>query len=198
MSNIKIGYARVSTLEQNTAAQEKILKEEGCTKLYIDYLSGKNDKRPELKAMLDFIRSGDTLVVTKLDRLARSTADLLKTAEDIKQKGAALKVLDMQIDTNTPAGSLIFTIFSGLAQFERENMLQRQRDGIAIAKEENKYKGRKKIDTDKLNQAQQLISSGMSVTKAAEEVGIGRRTYYKAMSEGRIDFKLEQQHIDEI
>ena len=198
MSNLKIGYARVSTLEQNTASQEQQLQAEGCTKIYIDYLSGKTDKREQLQAMLDFIREGDTLVITKLDRLARSTTDLLKIAEQLKTRGAALKILDMQIDTNTPAGSLIFTIFSGLAQFERENMLQRQQEGIAIAKAQNKYKGRKPIDINKLHEVQNLIGEGMSATQATKQVGISRRTYYNAMSEGRLAFELKRQHVDEV
>ena len=147
--------------------------------------------------MLDFIREGDTLVITKLDRLARSTTDLLKIAEQLKTRGSALKILDMQIDTNTPAGSLIFTIFSGLAQFERENMLQRQQEGIAIAKEQNKYTERKPIDIDKLHEVQNLIGEGMSATQATKQVGISRRTYYNAMSEGRLAFELQRQHVDE-
>ena len=104
----------------------------------------------------------------------------------------------MQIDTNTPAGSLIFTIFSGLAQFERENMLQRQQEGIAIAKAQNKYKGRKPIDIDKLHEVQNLVGEGMSVTAASKQVGISRITYYKAMSEGRLAFELKRQHVDEV
>ena len=99
-------------------AIEQQLQLEGCTKIYIDYLSGKTDKRDQLQAMLDFIREGDTLVITKLDRLARSTTDLLKIAEQLKTKGSALKILDMQIDTNTPAGSLIFTIFNLYHNFD--------------------------------------------------------------------------------
>ena len=95
MSNITLGYARVSTLEQNTASQEQQLQAAGCTKIYIDYLSGKTDKREQLQAMLDFIREGDTLVITKLDRLARSTTDLLKIAERIEKKGVSLKVLNI-------------------------------------------------------------------------------------------------------
>lgn len=136
--------------------------------------------------MLDYIRHGDTVTVTKLDRLARSSNDLLSIAEKIKEKGADVAVLNIHLDTKSPTGQLMLTMLGAIAEFEREIMLERQRDGIAIAKDEGRYKGRKPIEQTKLNQVQILVLGGMSVSKAVSELGIARRTYYKAMEEGRI------------
>lgn len=125
--------------------------------------------------------------MTKLDRLARSTKDLLSIAEEIKKKGADLEVLNINLDTKSPTGQLMLTMLAAIAEFEKGIMLERQREGIDIAKEGGKYKGRKPIEETKLQQVQTLVQSGISVSKAVSEVGIGRRsTYYKAIEEGRI------------
>ena len=136
--------------------------------------------------MLNYIRKGDTVIVTKLDRLARSTKDLLSIAEEVKKKGADLEVLNIHLDTKSPTGQLMLTMLAAIAEFERAIMLERQREGIDIAKEEGRYKGRKPIEETKLQQVQTLIDGGMSISKAVSQVGIGRRTYYKALEEGRI------------
>jgi DNA invertase Pin-like site-specific DNA recombinase len=186
MSSTKIGYCRVSTNEQNMTAQLDLLHKAGCQEVFQEKISGSHSDRPELRKMLGYIRKGDTVIVTKLDRLARSTKDLLSIAEEVKKKGADLEVLNIHLDTKSPTGQLMLTMLAAIAEFERGIMLERQREGIDIAKEEGRYKGRKPIEETKLQQVQTLVDGGMSVSKAVSEVGIGRRTYYKAIEEGRI------------
>ena len=186
MSSSKIGYCRVSTTEQSMTAQMELLHKAGCQEIFKEKLSGSNMHRPELRKLLDYIRKGDTVTVTKLDRLARSTKDLLNIAEEIKKKGADFEVLNINLDTKSPTGQLMLTLLAAIAEFEKGIMLERQREGIDIAKEDGKYKGRKPIEETKLQQVQKLVEGGISVSKAVSEVGIGRRTYYKAIEEGRI------------
>jgi len=186
MISSKIGYCRVSTTEQNMTAQMELLHKAGCQEIFKEKLSGSNVHRPELRKLLDYIRKGDTVTVTKLDRLARSTKDLLGIAEEIKKKGADFEVLNINLDTKSPTGQLMLTMLAAIAEFEKGIMLERQREGIDIAKEDGKYKGRKPIEETKLQQVQKLVEGGISVSKAVSEVGIGRRTYYKAIEEGRI------------
>jgi DNA invertase Pin-like site-specific DNA recombinase len=186
MSASKIGYCRVSTTEQNMTAQLELLHKAGCQEIFKEKLSGNNITRPELRKLLDYIRKGDTVTVTKLDRLARSTKDLLSIAEEIKKNGADFEVLNINLDTKSPTGQLMLTMLAAIAEFEKGIMLERQREGIDVAKEDGKYKGRKPIEETKLQQVQTLVKEGISVSKAVSEVGIGRRTYYKAIEEGRI------------
>lgn len=184
---MRIGYARVSTTHQNLESQRKELIEAGCERIREEKLSGKDsDARPELNAVLGWLRKDDTLVVCKLDRLARSTSDLLRIAQEIEDIGAGLEVLNINLDTQTPTGKLMLTMLGAIAQFERELMLERQADGIARAKAEGKYTGGKPVDQGKLENAQRLIDSGMSVADAAKTAGISRSMYYKAKAEGRI------------
>src|SRR4051794_28398291 len=142
-----IGYARTSTLDQVAGYESQIerLKAAGVDKLFCEQVSALSQDRRELDRAFDYIREGDSdvLVVTKLDRLARSVADLTRIVERLKAKGAALKVLDSPIDMTSPFGELILNILGSIAQFERDLMLERQREGIAKAKAEGKYKGRK-------------------------------------------------------
>ena len=144
-----IGYIRVSTEDQNTARQEAALKEKGCTRLYLDRLSGKDSKRPQLQEMLSYIREGDTVVVESISRLARSTRDLLEIVDYFNSKGVSFVSLKEAIDTNSPQGKFVLTIFGALSELEREYIRQRQAEGIAIAKEQGKYKGRKPKEIDK-------------------------------------------------
>ena len=141
---MKVGYGRTSTMEQQAGldAQIRDLKGAGCEKIFSEQVSAVG-KRPQLEAAVDFIRERDTLLVTKLDRLARSTYHLLEIADRVKSKGAALHVLNLGADTGTATGKLMFTVIGAIATFEREMMLERQREGIAKAKAEGKYKGRK-------------------------------------------------------
>lgn len=176
----------MSTTEQSMTAQMELLHKAGCQEIFKEKLSGSNMHRPELRKLLDYIRKGDTVTVTKLDRLARSTKDLLNIAEEINKKGADFEVLNINLDTKSPTGQLMLTLLAAIAEFEKGIMLERQREGIDIAKEDGKYKGRKPIEETKLQQVQKLVEGGISVSKAVSEVGIGRRTYYKAIEEGRI------------
>jgi len=145
-----VGYVRVSTEEQNTARQEVLMQELGVEKVYIEKVSGKNiNNRVKLKEMLEFIREGDVVVVESISRLARNTKDLLEIVEILKNKGVVFISKKENIDTDTPAGQFMLTIFGAVSQLERDYILQRQHEGIAIAKQEGKYKGRKPIDIDK-------------------------------------------------
>ncbi len=143
-----IGYIRVSTEEQNPARQEEALRESGCQRLYADKISGKNRHRPQLDEMLSYIREGDTVIVESISRLARSTRDLLDIVDIFKEKGVAFISLKESIDTTTPQGKFMLTIFAALSELERENIRQRQSEGIAIAKSQGKYKGRKPKEID--------------------------------------------------
>lgn len=143
-----IGYARVSTEEQNEARQLKMFEDKGVDKYFLDKLSGKDTNRPQLKAMLDYVREGDTVMVSEYSRLARSTSDLLAIVKQLTDKGVQLISDKEHLDTTTPQGKLMLTVFAALAEFERETILQRQREGIAIAKEQGKYKGRQPLPYD--------------------------------------------------
>lgn len=145
---MKVGYIRVSTEEQHTDRQETIMQKYEVEKIYSEKISGKNTDRPQLQKMLDYIRDGDTLVIESYSRLARSTADLIKLVERLNEKGVNLISDKEHIDTTTPQGKLMFTIFAGLAEFERTCLLERQREGIAEAKKQGKYKGRQPIKVD--------------------------------------------------
>lgn len=147
---MKVGYVRVSTEEQNTIRQEVLMKELEVEKVFIDKASGKNTARKELQNMLQFVREGDTVIVESYSRLARSTRDLLDIVEVLKAKGVEFISKKESINTSTPAGRLMLTIFAGLYQFERECTLERQAEGIREAKKAGKYKGRKPLVVDKL------------------------------------------------
>lgn len=147
MEKTYIGYARVSTEEQNEARQLVAFEgfPEKIKKVFIDKMSGKSAQRPELKAMLDYVREGDVVVVSDFSRLARSTKDMLQIVQELTDKGVGLISLKESVNTATPQGRFVLTIFAALAELERETILQRQREGIAIAKQQGKYKGRKPI-----------------------------------------------------
>lgn len=137
-----IGYIRVSTSDQNEDRQFSIMKQYKAEKIFHEKISGKNTNRPELTKMLEYVREGDTLVIESYSRLARSTRDLINLVDQLNAKGVNLISTKENIDTNTPQGKLMFTIFAGLAEFERECTLQRQAEGIAEAKKRGVYKGR--------------------------------------------------------
>ena len=136
-------------------------------------------QRPQLDAALDYLRDGDVLVITKLDRLARSVAHLVAIGERLEEKGVALRVLDQAIDTSTPTGRLMFNMLGSIAQFERELMLERQREGIARAKAEGKYKGRKPTAKAKTHEIKRLIADGIGPTAIAKRLGISRASVYR-------------------
>jgi DNA invertase Pin-like site-specific DNA recombinase len=178
-----IGYARTSTLDQKASieAQVRDLTAAGCEKIFREQVSSVDiTNREQLALALEFIREGDTLVVTKLDRLARSISHMLSVMDTINRKGAALRILGMGIDTGTPTGKLILTMLGGIAEFEREIMLERQREGVAKAKAQGKYKGRKPTAMLQADEVQRLKAEGLGATEIAARLGIGRASVYRA------------------
>ncbi len=142
---MKIGYIRVSTEEQNTARQELFMCDLGVDELFMDKYSGKNTNRPELQRMMGYVRKGDTVIVESISRFARNAKDLLELVEQLTAKGVNFVSKKETIDTTTPAGKFMLTVFAAVAELEREYILQRQQEGIAIAKAEGKYHGRKPL-----------------------------------------------------
>jgi DNA invertase Pin-like site-specific DNA recombinase len=181
-----VGYARTSTLDQTAGleAQERDLTNAGCEKLFVEQVSSVDvTAREKLAEALEFIREGDVIVVTKLDRLARSVAHLLEIQAEIETKGASLRILDMNIDTGTPNGRMMLTILGSVAQFEREIMLERQREGIAKAKAKGKYKGRAPTAKAKANEVVKLHAEGLGATAIAKQLGIGRASVYRILQD---------------
>ena len=183
-----IGYARTSTAEQEAGLEAQIrdLQAAGCSKIFREQVSSIAQRR-ELERALEYVRGGDTLVVTKVDRLARSTTglwEIVKRLEAVDDGGAGLRVLNLGgdvVDTKSATGKLILTIFSGFAQFEREMMLERQKEGIAKAKGEGRYMGRKPSARLKAGEAVKLFKEGRTVTQIAEGLEIGRGSVYRAI-----------------
>lgn len=179
-----IGYARTSTLDQKAGFEGQVrdLEAAGCEKVYREQVSSVDvRKRHELERAIDQLRDGDSLIVTKLDRLARSVPHLLEVLERIQCKQASLRILDVNIDTSTPTGKLMLTVLGSVAAFEREIMLERQREGIARAKAEGKYKGRKPTAMAKADEVKQLQAEGIGATEIANRVGIGRASVYRIL-----------------
>jgi DNA invertase Pin-like site-specific DNA recombinase len=174
-----IGYARVSTVDQNLEAQLEQLKAAGCNKVYEEKASGVKVDRPQLAALLEYCREGDTVVVCKLDRIARSTAHLLSIVEGLEKKGVALKVLNISLDTSTANGRLMLSMLAAIGQFEREMMLERQREGIEQAKKAGAYKGRKPTAQAQSKRVMQLLRQGETKKAVAEAVGIGVASVYR-------------------
>jgi DNA invertase Pin-like site-specific DNA recombinase len=183
---MKVGYIRVSTEEQNEARQEVLMDQLGVEKVFKDKLSGKNTDRPELKAMLNFMRDGDVLVVESYSRLARSTVDLLKIIDELDEKGIGFISHKENIDTTTPQGRLMLTIFAGIYEFERECMLQRQKEGIAIAKAQGKYKGRKPIEVDQTafeTVYTEWKNGKIKAVEAMKKLNLSKPTFYRKVKE---------------
>ena len=180
-----VGYARTSTLDQKAGleAQHRDLNAVGCERIFTEQVSSVDAvRREQLQEALSFVRQGDTLIVTKLDRLARSVAHLMEILGQLEAKGVALRILSMGIDTNTPTGKLMLTILGGVAQFEREVMLERQREGIAKAKAEGKYKGRAPTARAKADEVMRLHEAGVGATEISKQLGIGRASVYRLLS----------------
>ena len=178
---MKIGYVRVSTAEQNTARQEVIMEALEVDSVYIDRVSGKDARRPELQKMLSYLRPGDTVVVESISRFARNTKDLLELMETLEVKGAAFISQKEAIDTTTPSGKFMLTVFGAMAELERDYIRLRQKEGIAIAKAEGKYKGRKPID--KPENWEEVYSSWkrkeITAVEAQNRLGITHATFYR-------------------
>jgi DNA invertase Pin-like site-specific DNA recombinase len=181
-----IGYARTSTTDQKAGleAQERDLRAAGVERIYKEQTSA-TGPRKALAEAIDYARDADTLVVTKLDRLARSVADLVSITNQLEAKGVSLRVLNLNLDTETPTGKLMLNMLGSIAQFERELMLERQREGIAKAKGEGKYKGRKPTARAKADEVLRLAETGASREQIAKELGIGIASVYRALASHR-------------
>jgi DNA invertase Pin-like site-specific DNA recombinase len=182
-----IGYARTSTADQiaGLEAQERDLLAEGCERLWREQTSSVGP-RNALEEAISFARSGDSLVVTKICRLARSVADLVAIIDRLEKKGVSLRILSMGIDTATPTGRLMLNLLGSISQFEREVMLERQREGVAKAKSEGKYKGRKPTARAKSEQILELDRKGLSREGIAAQLGIGVASVYRVLKAARV------------
>lgn len=180
---MQIGYARTSTVEQAAGfeAQLRDLAQAGAEKTFSERVSSVA-KRDQLEAAIDYAREGDVLIVTKLDRLARSMGDLMDITRRLERKGVGLRILAMNLDTSTPTGKLMLNVFGSVAQFEREMMLERQREGIAKAKAEGKYKGRAPTARSKAAEIRQMKAEGNSPAAIAGALGVSIRSVYRALA----------------
>ena len=176
------GYARVSTIDQDLSVQQNALKAAGCKLIRSEKASGtRRDGRTELQMLLDFLQAGDTLVVTRIDRLARSIRDLQNIVHELKDKGVALKATEQPIDTSTAAGKAFLDMLGVFAEFETNLRRERQMEGIAAAKEAGVYRGRKpSIDA---NEVRRLKAEGLGATEIAKQLGIGRASVYRTLGE---------------
>ena len=183
---MKVAYIRVSTIEQNEARQLEAMKEKGIEKYFTEKVSGKDTKRPKLQEMLEFVREGDEIYIHDFSRLARSTKDLLEIVELLNQKKVILKSNKENLDTSTPTGKLMLTMIGAINEFERQNLLERQREGIAIAKKEGKFKGRqvKQINENEFEKEYKRYKE-REITKAtlAENLNISRPTLDKLLKD---------------
>lgn len=187
---MKIAYVRVSTEEQNEARQVEALEGYGIEKWYIEKISGKDMNRPRLREMLDFAREGDTIYIHDWSRISRNTSDLLELVKQLQEKGIQLYSNKEGFDTSTPTGRLMLTIIASINQFERENMLERQREGIAIAKREGKYKGRMRVELPDMEDVYAAwVTREKSKAEIAREKHISRPTLDRLLKE------YEREHV---
>ena len=179
-----VGYVRVSTVEQNESRQLVTMEKYNVEKIFQEKVSAKDTNRKELNKMLDFVREGDTVVIHDFSRLARSTKDLLEIVELLESKDVTLISAKENIDSNTPTGKLMLTMIGAINEFERTNMLERQREGIAIAKAEGKYKGRKEVKIDNFEEYYNRYKNReLNKTQLAKELGVSRPTLDKLIKE---------------
>ena len=182
-----VGYARVSTQEQNLTLQHDALEAAGCERVFVEKASGAQRDRPELKAAIDYMRHGDTLVVWKLDRLARSLKQLIETVEDLGQRNIGLRSITESIDTGTSGGKLIFHVFGALAEFERSVIRERTQAGLKAARARGRVGGRPAVLNDAdLTEARALLSNpDISVAQVAKRLGVAESTLYRYLPGGR-------------
>ncbi len=184
-NKMKVGYVRVSTEEQNTMRQEFLMESLGVEKMFVEKASGKSrESRPELEKMMDFIREGDTVIVESISRFARSVKDLLSLVEELQKKSVVFISKKETIDTSTPQGKFMMTVWGAMAELEREQILQRQAEGIAIAKAAGKYTGRKPIaiSDDKLKDIHtKWYKDEITTAFAIKQLGVSRNTFYRRM-----------------
>lgn len=179
-----IGYVRVSTVEQNEGRQLETMKKYNVEKIFQEKVSAKDTNRPQLNEMLDYVREGDTIVIHDFSRLARSTKDLLNIVELLENKGVKLISNKENIDSSTPTGKLMLTMIGAINEFERSNMLERQREGIAIAVKDGKYKGRKEVNIQDFDKHyNRYMNREVSKSQLAKELGISRPTLDKLIKE---------------
>lgn len=186
---MRVGYVRCSTVEQNEARQLKMMEEQNAEKIFTDKASGKNTDREQFKAMMGFVRTDDVVIVESISRIARNTRDLLSIISELTEKGVEFISLKENIDTATPQGRFMLTVFGALAELERENILERQREGIEIAKSEGKYKGRKPVDIDENKFKAVCVrwrAGEITATAAMQEVGLKPNTFYRRVKEMEI------------
>jgi len=174
-----IGYARVSTEGQELTAQLEQLNSAGVDKVFKEKASGVKQDRPQLAAMLDHLREGDTVIVCKLDRIARSTKHLLEIVETLEGRKVSFKVLNINLDTSTPTGKLMLSMLASIAQFEREMMLERQREGIRLAKDAGRYQGRKATARALSDKVLDMLAQGKTKQAVADELEIGIASVYR-------------------
>lgn len=182
---MNIGYVRVSTVDQNEARQVEALKKYGIEKWYSEKVSGKDLNRPELQEMLDFVREGDTIYIHDFSRISRSVKDLLSLIDLLEAKKVHLVSLKENLDTSTPGGRLMLTMIGAINEFERANLLERQAEGIAIAKAKGKYKGRKAIEINEafIEGYNKYLARKLSKSALAKELGVSRPTLDKLINE---------------
>ena len=182
---MKIGYVRVSTVDQNEARQVEALKKYGIEKWYSEKVSGKNLNRPKLQEMLNFVREGDTIYIHDFSRISRSVKDLLSLIDLLEAKKVHLVSVKENLDTSTPAGRLMLTMIGAINEFERANLLERQAEGIAIAKAKGKYKGRKAIEINEafIEGYNKYLARKLSKSALAKELGVSRPTLDKLINE---------------
>lgn len=179
-----VGYVRVSTVEQNEARQLETMKKYNVEKVFSEKVSAKDTNRPKLKEMLEYVREGDTIVIHDFSRLARSTKDLLEIVELLENKQVALISAKESIDSSTPSGKLMLTMIGAINEFERANLLERQREGIAIAKEQGKYKGRKEVKIDNFEEYyKKYMNREINKSQLAKELEVSRPTLDKLIKE---------------
>lgn len=179
-----LGYIRVSTVEQNLDRQEVTMSKFNVEKIFSEKVSAKDTNRPKLKELLEFVREGDTIVVHDFSRLARSTKDLLEIVEYLNNKNVTLVSAKENIDSSTSTGKLMLTMIGAINEFERTNMLERQREGIAIAKEKGVYKGRKEIKVDNFEEHyNRYMNRKITKTQLAKELNVSRPTLDKLIKE---------------
>lgn len=179
---MKIGYARVSTSEQDLDTQINLLQLEGCEKIFSEKISGTKKNRPQLERLLDTLREGDTVIISELTRLSRSTKDLFNIVDFIQAKGANIKSLkESWVDTTSPIGSFMFTVMAGITQFERDLISLRTKEGLETARKKGKIGGRPKIKQEKLDVAINLKYAGLSVSEITNITGVSKTSLYRAL-----------------
>ena len=179
----RIGYSRVSTTDQDTAAQSMRLEAAGSQRIFTETISSRVEHRPQLQACLEYLRQGDALVAVRLDRLARSTRELLEIAQGLEDRGIDLVVLDQQLDSSTPAGKLMFSVLAAIAQFERDLIRERTLDGLARAKAQGKVGGRRPtISGQRAQLAKRLAGEGQSVRQIAASIEASPSAVHRLLS----------------